>query len=57
MCTNSSLGQDQSTVAHQAQMTVEEHSRMRCVQAHFSDPFPHYAQTAQSARSDIVSYD
>ena len=48
------LGQDQFTVAQQAEMPVDKCSLMSCMWAQFPDSFPHYAWTAQSAHSDFV---
>ena len=45
---------DQFTVAQQAETTVDEHSPMRCMWAHFPDRFPHYSWTAQSAHYHFV---
>ena len=39
-------GQDQSTVAQKAEMTVAECSLMSCMWTHFPDRFPYYAWTA-----------
>ena len=39
-----SLGQDQSTVAQQAEMTCDKHSLMSCTWVHFPDKFPYYAR-------------
>ena len=44
------LGQDQSTVAQRAEMTLAKHSLTSCMSA----CFPHCAWTAQSAHSDFV---
>ena len=41
-----SLGQDQSTVAQQAQTTVAECSPDKLLVSSFQDGFPHYAWTA-----------
>ena len=41
-----SLGQDQSTVAEQAEMTVGKRSLMSFVSAPFPGRFPNYAWTA-----------
>ena len=48
------LGQDQSTVAQWAKMTVAECSLMSCMWARFPDRLPHYAWTAQSAHCNII---
>ena len=48
------LGQDQSTVAQQAKMTVAKCSLISCVWAHIPVRFPYYAWTAQSAHPDFT---